>query len=80
MDGKIMIKETLNKLISFMVRQAHHERNQLFTVRPELVEGLNLSFLNIKFYRFFSAKDRKVLMRYLQLNIPWEYYALPVIV
>ena len=23
-----------------MVRQAHHERNQQFTVRPELVEGL----------------------------------------
>jgi len=23
-----------------MVLQAHHERNQLFTIRPELVEGL----------------------------------------
>ena len=29
-----------------MVRQAHHERNQLFAVRPELVEGLNQSFFN----------------------------------
>ena len=41
-------KESLNKLIPFMVRrpkevpvvQAHHERNQPLTVRPELVEGL----------------------------------------
>jgi hypothetical protein len=29
-----------------MVRQAHHERNQQLTARPELVEGLNQSFLN----------------------------------
>jgi hypothetical protein len=29
-----------------MVRQAHHERNQQLTVRPELVEGLIQSFLN----------------------------------
>ena len=29
-----------------MVRQAHHERNQTLTVRPEPVEGLNQSFLN----------------------------------
>ena len=29
-----------------MVRQAHHERNQYITVRPEPVEGLNQSFLN----------------------------------
>jgi hypothetical protein len=29
-----------------MVRQAHHERNQLVTVRPVLVEGLNQRFLN----------------------------------
>ena len=34
-----------NKLIPFMVRQAHHERNQPFTVRPELVEGLNKHWL-----------------------------------
>jgi hypothetical protein len=27
-----------------MVRQAHHERNQPFAVRPELVEGLIQSF------------------------------------
>lgn len=46
------IKETLNKLIPFMVRQgspercrrAHHERNQQFTVRPEPVEGFNQRF------------------------------------
>jgi hypothetical protein len=28
-----------------MVRQAHHERNQRVTVRPEPVEGLNQGFL-----------------------------------
>jgi hypothetical protein len=28
-----------------MVRRAHHERNQQLNVRPELVEGLNQSFL-----------------------------------
>jgi hypothetical protein len=27
------------------IRQAHHERNQQLAVRPELVEGLNQSFL-----------------------------------
>ena len=32
--------EALIKLIRFMVRQAHNERNQLLTIRPELVEGL----------------------------------------
>lgn len=36
--------EILIKLIAFMARQAHHERNQYITVRPELVEGLNQSF------------------------------------
>ncbi len=39
-------KEPLIKLIPFMVRQAHHERNQQFTVRPEPVEGLDQRFLN----------------------------------
>ncbi len=34
-------KEALIKTIPFMVRQAHHERNQIFTVRPEPVEGFN---------------------------------------
>ena len=29
-----------------MVRQAHHERNQQFIVRPELAEGLNKRCLN----------------------------------
>ncbi|MFZ2311502.1 MAG: AMP-binding protein [Methylobacter sp.] len=38
------IKEPLNKLIPFMVRQAHHERNQQFTVRPEPVERFNQRF------------------------------------
>ena len=37
----------MNKLIPFMVRQAHHERNQQFAVRPELVEGLVQSFLKL---------------------------------
>ena len=43
-----MFKETLIKLITFMVRQAHHERNQYITVRPEPVEGLNQSFLKLQ--------------------------------
>jgi hypothetical protein len=30
------VKEALNKLIPFMVRQAHHERNQQLTVRLSL--------------------------------------------
>jgi hypothetical protein len=41
----ILLKEPLNKLISFMVRQAHHERNQSLAVRPELSEGLSQRFL-----------------------------------
>jgi hypothetical protein len=31
----------MGKLITFMGRQAHHERNQRLTVRPGPVEGLN---------------------------------------
>ncbi len=45
----IEFKEALIKLITFMVRQAHHERNQYITVRGEPVEGLNQSFLKIYF-------------------------------
>ena len=36
-----MIKESLNKPILNMVRQAQDKRNQHLTVRSELVEGLN---------------------------------------
>ena len=42
------VKEALNKLIPSMVRQAHHERNQVLGVRPEPVEGFNQSFLKIE--------------------------------
>ena len=41
-------KETLIKLITFIVRQAHYERNQYITVRPESVEGLNQNFLKYR--------------------------------
>jgi hypothetical protein len=41
------IKESLIKLIPFTLRQAQRERNQLFTVRPELVEGLIQSILKV---------------------------------
>ena len=34
------VREALNKLVFCVVRQAHHERNQLLAVRPEPVEGL----------------------------------------
>jgi hypothetical protein len=37
-------REALNKSIPLMVRQAHHERNQTLTVRPEPVEGFNQRF------------------------------------
>ena len=37
-------REPLNISLSFMVRQAHHERNQYVTVHPEPVEGLNQRF------------------------------------
>jgi ABC-type cobalamin/Fe3+-siderophores transport system ATPase subunit len=43
--GRYPFKETLSKLIPPMVRQAHHERNQL-AVRPEPVEGLVKSSLS----------------------------------
>ncbi len=43
------MNESLNKLIPFMVRQAHHERNQLLAVRPERVEGLNQGYLSQSF-------------------------------
>jgi len=39
-----------------MVRQAHRERNQYITVRPEPVEGLNQSFL-------YSEGKQKHLMK-----------------
>ena len=38
------VREALNKTIPFMVRQAHYERNQTLTVRPEPVEGFNQRF------------------------------------
>ncbi|MDP1786259.1 hypothetical protein, partial [Nitrosomonas sp.] len=48
------IKEALIKLITFMVRQAHHERNQYITVRPEPVEGLDQSFIYASEYFVFT--------------------------
>ena len=45
--GRTVVREALNKLIPFMVRQAHHERNQQLTVRPEPVEGFNQRFLSL---------------------------------
>lgn len=38
-----------------MVRQAHHERNQLVTVRPEPVEGLNQTFPKFFYGDFKTA-------------------------
>ena len=40
-------KETPIKSNLNVVRQAHHERNQQVTVRPEPVEGLNRRFPKI---------------------------------
>jgi len=39
------VKEALIKLITFIVRQSHHEHNQYVTVRPEPVEGFNQRLL-----------------------------------
>lgn len=40
-DDALLVHPTiLNILITFMVRQAHHERNWFVTFRPEIVEGL----------------------------------------
>ena len=54
-------KEILNKLIPFMVRQAHHERNQLHAVRPELVEGLNQRSLKSNFAIITTCCNKSVL-------------------
>jgi 16S rRNA (guanine1516-N2)-methyltransferase len=45
-DGCLSLidQESMSKLIPFMVRQAHHERNQPITVCPESVEELNQGF------------------------------------
>ena len=51
-----MVYYSLTKLIPYMVRQVHHERNQPITVRPEsfgytqesLVEGHNRSLPQLK--------------------------------
>jgi hypothetical protein len=47
----MIIKDTPNKWIPLMVRQAHHERNQQLNVRPQPVEGLVQCFL-----KAFSAR------------------------
>lgn len=45
-----------------MVRQAHHERNQYITVRPEPVEGLNQSFLKELLYNCHFVRSEKSLL------------------
>ena len=40
-EQPLIFKDRLHGLIPSMVRQAHHERNQAVTDRPELVEGLS---------------------------------------
>jgi len=45
------IREALNKSFSFMVRQAHHERNQYVTAHPEPAKGLNQRFLRESFQK-----------------------------
>ena len=41
-----------------MVRQAHHERNQHLTVRPELVEGLNKRLPNNPGKQIAFSRDK----------------------
>lgn len=60
-----LVMQTLKKLITFMVRrpteapvvQAHHERNQITTVRPEFVEAHIQRFPN--YFWFIKVRDRK---------------------
>jgi hypothetical protein len=63
-----LFRETLNKLVCCVVRQAHHERNQLLAVRPELVEGLVQRFLRGKIYlhaaRFVKCSNRPSLQAF----------------
>jgi type IV pilus assembly protein PilX len=54
-------KKSLNKLVPFMVRQAHHERNKQLTVRPEPVEGLHQGFPNAR-YGISSARQGGVVL------------------
>jgi uncharacterized membrane protein len=42
-----LLKAAVNKLIPFRIRQAHHERNQQLTIRPEFAEGLPQNFLKV---------------------------------
>ena len=46
-----------------MVRQAHHERNQQLTVRPEPVEGLDQRFPNM-------MNVARMLLRLTQFHAP----------
>src|SRR5690606_21353066 len=41
----VLIKQTLHQWFPFMVRHAHHEREQALAARPALVEGLIRRFL-----------------------------------
>jgi general secretion pathway protein K len=56
---KNKVKETLSLLIPFMVRQAHHERNQQFTVNPVCFGYANersVERLEQCFFRFASKQ------------------------
>ena len=50
-----MLKEVLNKLIPFKVRQARHERNQPLVVRPRPVERLIKNCLKYLVYGFLLS-------------------------
>ena len=52
-----MLRETSIKFNLNVVRQAHHERNQQDTVRPEPVEGLHRNFLRVSGFTPLSTTD-----------------------
>jgi len=76
-------RDALNNSIPFMIQQAHHERNEQVTVRPEPVEGMDQRFHG-SIRRLLEALPRGVhwlvgdqpvrrlaeLMVYLLLSIP----------
>jgi hypothetical protein len=63
----LMHRESLIKCAPFMDRQAHHERNQKFTVRPEPVEGLVQCFHKLKPIFFDNRMNNPV-------SICWSWW------
>ena len=57
-----ILKEALNKLTMLIARQANHKHNQQVTIKPELVEGLDQSFLKheLVHHRRFKTRHQAI--------------------